>query len=139
MDSTYPHGSDYLSPEDLKALNHLRDQIVATTISKGFRDPPKGISYELWQTESFKGLRAAIFAANLHGETSELWEAARKGILHQPCDKLPELTNAEEEIADIIIRALDLADFLGVNPARAVALKARFNASREHRHGGKLF
>ena len=125
-------------PEDLDVLRRLTDRLVATTISKGFREPPSGISYELWASESLKPIRAAIFTANLHGETSELWEAARKGTLDKPCDKTPGLTCAEEEVADIIIRALDLANFLGVDPARAIALKAEYNESRPYRHGGKL-
>lgn len=82
---------------------------------------------------------------NLHGEVSELWEALREGRLHNPCDKsdkmeeagLPVLSCLEEELADVVIRALDDAQYLGVDIAFAVAAKHAFNATREHRHGGK--
>ena len=127
-----------LDPEDLNVLRRLTDRLVATTISKGFREPPPMITHAVWESEALKPVRVAIFTANLHGETSELWEAARKGQLDKPCDKTPGLTCAEEEIADIIIRALDLAHFLKVDPARAIALKAEYNESRPFRHGGKL-
>lgn len=50
---------------------------------------------------------------------------------------VPVLTCAEEELADIIIRAMDTAKRLGVNIGRAIAVKHAFNATRPHRHGGK--
>jgi len=42
------------------------------------------------------------------GEVSELYEAIRKGKENDPCDKEGlDLTNAEEELADIAIRIFD--------------------------------
>jgi hypothetical protein len=81
-----------------------------------------------------------------HEEASDFWTAYRKGTLHLPCDKalamatqsLPELTCAEEEIADEIIRALDKAYMHGVDVAKAVSTKIAHNASRHHLHGGTL-
>ncbi len=91
-------------------------------------------------------IRAAVYAANLHGEQSEMWEAARDGKLHAPCDKaqkmtdkgLPALTCAEEELADIIIRCLDNAAEFNVDIAKAVAVKMAYNSGRPFQHGGKL-
>ena len=79
--------------------------------------------------------RVAKFCANLHGEVSELWEAARKGHLSLNCDKQVGLTCAEEELADIVIRAFDTAHALGLDIGRAVALKSEYNESRPHMHG----
>ena len=76
-------------------------------------------------------------AANLHGEVSELWEAARKGNVHVPCDKTESLTCGEEELADIFIRCVDTAIRLGIDIQSAVVKKFEFNKSRPHRHGGK--
>lgn len=83
--------------------------------------------------------------ANLHGEVSELWEAERKRQLNEECDKglkmrelgVTPLTCLEEELADIIIRAMDVAVRLGVDIAGAVESKHVYNASREYRHGNK--
>lgn len=80
----------------------------------------------------------AKHVANLHGEVSELWECVRKGTLFTPCSKVPEITNAEEELADIIIRALHTAASLGVDIDKAVRLKHGYNQTRPYRHGGKL-
>ena len=82
---------------------------------------------------------------NLHSEVSELHDAWRNGQFNEPCDKsdkmilagIPELTCAEEEYADIIIRALDQCRRLGVDITRAIAIKHQYNTTREPMHGGK--
>jgi len=134
--------------DDLDILRKLMAAIVANSTSKGFRQPPpgSGITQEQWDSPAMTSVRAAVFTANQHGEASEFWEAARKGSLAQLCDKatkmaemgLPTLTDAEEEIADEIIRALDKAEYFGVDPAKAVATKHAYNRGRAFRHGGKL-
>jgi hypothetical protein len=134
------------TPQSLEILNQLRDHVAENAKSKGFKEPPKGIAREVWFSPELDVIRNAVYAANLHGEQSELWEAARKGHLHVPCDKaekmvekgLPALTCAEEELADIIIRALDNAADLGVDIGKALAVKMAFNSGRPFQHGGKL-
>lgn len=82
---------------------------------------------------------------NLHDEVSELHEAWRNGCLHEPCDKAEQMKAAditplsclEEELADIVIRVLDNARRLNVDIQSSIERKHRFNATREHRHGGK--
>jgi NTP pyrophosphatase (non-canonical NTP hydrolase) len=120
--------------QDLATLNTLRDHVHAVATEKGFHDPDL----------EAKGMSRYI--ANLHGEVTELWDAYREDKLNAPCDKaekmlavgLPALTCAEEEIADIIIRALDTARAHNVDVAYAVATKDAFNQTRENRHGGKI-
>lgn len=77
--------------------------------------------------------------SNLHGEVSELWEAYRLDRLRKPCDKnTPEpLTCAEEELADILIRVLDISCDLGIDIARAVRVKHMYNTNRPYKHGNK--
>ena len=131
---------------DLSILNDLRDEIAKNAERKGFKEPPPGISPELWASEKWAHIRMAVYTANEHGEVSEMWESARAGTLGKPCDKsekmvalgLDPLTCAEEEIADIIIRAFDTAHEFGVDIAKAVRTKMLYNASRPLRHGGKL-
>lgn len=109
------------------ALNEIAQAVYANAKAKGFYDDPETeIQYLSRHT------------ANVHGEVSELWEAARRSNLRGPCDKPIPLTCEEEETADIIIRCLDYAARRGLNIGRAVRLKHDYNTLREHRHGGKL-
>ena len=132
--------------DQLELFNLVRDHVAANAKNKGFKDPPPGIPHEVWYSKALDHIRSAVYASNLHGEQSELWEAARKGKLHAPCDKademkergLPVLSCVEEELADIIIRTLDNAAEFNVDIAKAVAVKMAFNSGRPFQHGGKL-
>jgi NTP pyrophosphatase (non-canonical NTP hydrolase) len=132
--------------EQLEVLNDVRDHVAQTATEHGFKEPPPGIPAEVWNSPALDVFRAAVYTANLHGEVSEVWEAARKGHLKEPCDKakemqacgLPVLTCVEEEIADVIIRALDDAAEFKVDVAGVLAVKMAFNERRAFRHGGKL-
>lgn len=134
------------SANQLTLLNSLRDYIGANATAKGFRDKfSEGLTQEQWEGPVGDLIRAAVFTANQHGESSEFWEAFRKGTLYEPCDKapkmveagIPPLTCGEEEIADEIIRVLDKAEIYGIDVAKAVASKMAFNATREKLHGNK--
>lgn len=65
-------------------------------------------------------------------------KCARGEDLDKQCDKPVTMTCAEEELADIIIRALDTAYALKVDIDWAVGQKHFYNTSRPFRHGGKL-
>jgi len=43
----------------------------------------------------------------------------------------------EDELADIMIRVMDLAAFKGVNLEKHIKVKMRYNALRPHKHGKK--
>ncbi len=107
-------------------LNELATEITKINSAKGFRDKLATSTHPL-----------AVALMNLQSEISELWEAYRRGKLHDPCDKGIDLTCAEEELADIIIRTLDTADFLGIDIDAAVQKKIEYNRTRPLRHGGK--
>jgi NTP pyrophosphatase (non-canonical NTP hydrolase) len=118
-------------------LNDWAQEVGQYCVEKGWRE----------QVEAEPSIdELAIHCANLHGEVSELWEAGRRQKLFALCDKSEEmksrciepLTNLEEELADVIIRALDTAVAFGVNIQAAVALKMAYNKTRPVRHGGKV-
>ena len=121
--------------EELHGLACFGESVANNTVAKGFRELDPPLTREIVST----------FTSNLHGEVSELWEAYRAGKLSEPCDKaekmkamgLVPLTYAEEEIADIIIRALDTANAIGVDVRIALAVKHLYNTTRERLHGGK--
>ncbi len=89
-----------------------------------------------WHTEprSFGDLIALI-----HSELSEALEEFRAG--HQP-----HVTRLEEgkpegvpvELADVLIRIGDLCGRYGIDLERVVFDKMAYNATRPHRHGGKV-
>jgi len=105
-------------------------------------------TYEACKARGFHSGEPKVgdFCANLHGEVSELWEAYRNNTFDMFCNKAekmielgidPPLSCAEEELADIIIRALDMAKAFNIDIDRAVEAKEKYNATRSFRHGGK--
>lgn len=76
-------------------------------------------------------------------EIAEAMEGVRKGI---PDDKLPHRPMLEVELADAVIRIMDLAGGAGLDLPGAIAEKLAFNAQRaDHKpearraEGGKAF
>lgn len=117
-----------------KSLNQLANEIHALAKEKGW--------HKEGETEDAFIERCCN---NLHDEVSELHEAWRNNRLREPCDKAIDmkvhliypLTCLEEELADIIIRALDDSQRLGIDIEMAVESKHAFNKTRPIRHGGK--
>jgi len=111
-------------------LNLLAEEVYGVAKRSGFHDKPVDL---------------AVMLQNLAGEQAELWESFRKQTLNDLCDKadkmkeagLEPLTSIEEEMADIVIRALDTAVEHRVDIGRAVRLKNAFNKTRPFRHGNK--
>ena len=74
--------------------------------------------------------------ALIHSEVSEALEALRDGhIKYWIMSGKPE--GLEIELADTLIRILDLAEALGLDMGKAVAAKMAYNTERAYRHGGK--
>jgi len=108
----------------IDGLNDVAEAVLSISQAKGF-----------WEKDKEHNPQ---FAANLHGEVSELWEAYRKQRLQAQCDKTIPLTCQEEELADIIIHALEYAAFHNIDIEKAIVEKSAYNATRGWRHGGKV-
>lgn len=73
----------------------------------------------------------------MHSELSEALEALRHG--NPPDDKVMRFSGVEAELADVVIRIMDLAAARGWKVGEAIEAKAAMNKTRAHKHGGKAF
>ena len=60
-------------------------------------------------------------------------EALRKG--NNPDEHCPQFSGAEVELADVVIRIMDMAEARGWNVAGAIVAKHEFNKTRPYKHG----
>ena len=127
-------------------LNELSQQIHENAKSKGFYEGEKNTGEML---------------CLIHSEVSEALEADRKGKFTVLAEDwhLEGMANKnfgktfsdddvfkmrfedsvkdtfEDELADIMIRVMDLAAYRGIDIENHIKAKMRYNAMREHKHG----
>lgn len=110
---------------DFEALNAIGQAALETAKSKGFNTNEVGAEID-------QKLLLMV------GEIVEAQEELRSG--HTPVEiYYPALGGKPEgfpiELADLIIRTLQLAASQGIDIARAVEMKMRFNETRPEKHG----
>lgn len=105
-----------------QAWTYLAEDIHNNAKDKGWWDTEKKVPEELLL---------------LHAEVSEATEAMRKG--NPPDSHIPEFTGLEAELADVVIRIMDIAEGMNLRVSEAIIAKHEYNKGRSHRHGGKLF
>lgn len=83
-------------------------------------------SHGFWaESEGSAALHEEVQFGRIHSEVGEAYRAWRLGDIE-------ELT---EELADIVIRVLDLAGHWNMSIEKAVADKMAYNLTRPYRHG----
>jgi NTP pyrophosphatase (non-canonical NTP hydrolase) len=124
-------------------IKETQQQVHTMAISKGW-----------WPELNFGPIshqRIAVALSLIHSEVSEALEEVRSDNLETywvtptkervdsrdeaPPDAKPE--GLPIELADVVIRCMDLAGALGIDLEQAIADKVAFNANRKHRHGGR--
>lgn len=118
-------------------INELSSQIHEINRKNGFYEDKKNIGEML---------------ALIHSEVSEALEADRKDRHAHPDIALLNSTiidvrtakshfeefikdTFEDELADVMIRVMDMAAFLGIDLEAHIKAKVRYNSMREYKHG----
>lgn len=102
------------------------DDAYATATDKGWHEKPDKTFGE--------------YIALIHSEVSEALEAYRDKPLAVTQIEVSEGGKPEgvaSELADVLIRIFDMSADLGIPLVRALDMKAEYNTTRSHRHGGK--
>lgn len=109
------------------SLNELRDRVHALAVSKGW--------YEDRDVSDPNVLGSML--ALIHSEVSEALEDVRKTQIALDYEANGKPVGLPSELADVIIRVLDMCGAMGIDIEKAVEMKHAYNATRTHRHGGK--
>lgn len=146
----------------MTTLNELRDDIHENAKSKGFYDDEDYLKNRCFGDDSLKHAFFAQKIALITSELSESLEADRKNkradlivFERSVCELKDENSfgntefttlfqkyvkdTVEDEIADSIIRILDLCGWLEIDIERHVDLKMRYNSQRECKHGKSYY
>ena len=107
-----------------EVFNTAAEEVYQTSLEKG------------WRREDEQRNKGEMIAL-VHSELSEALEALRYG--NPPDDKIPEFSGAAAELADVIIRVMDISVDGGYRVGEAVEAKMAFNKTRPFKHGGKKF
>lgn len=105
----------------MQVMNRMQKRVHQTAKSKGWHDDIK-IPEKLMLIVS---------------EVSEALEAWREQGLRYGIDKNGKPYGFESELADTMIRIMDLAEYYKIPLARRILEKDNYNQTREYKHGGK--
>lgn len=108
-------------------IRNLQGDIHEENVRKGW-----------WETDEDKSIPTKL--ALIHSEVSEALEEYREDRMKIWFHSVEENNKPEGfgiELADTLIRILDLAEYLGIDMEECIGTKMRYNATRPYRHGGK--
>lgn len=106
----------------IESFNTLAQAVHENAREKGFWDQPRN-----------NGEMIAL----MHEELSEALSCLRKAP-EGPDSHCMEYRGVEVELADLVIRLMDMAHSRGYDVAEALVAKMAYNQGREYRHGRKF-
>lgn len=109
------------------AFRNVQRAVHGNSVEHGFWDDyPQDLNAD----------QVAAKLALIHSEISEALEAVRDN--YPESQKIAVTGQFEEELADAVIRIMDLAEYTGVDVAKALIEKAVYNRSRPFKHGKSI-
>ena len=113
----------------------LQEEIGAINAANGWHDRLN----KLWGDHDDAGIADHVVAklALIGTEVAEAIEDMRDGRIEATVTDTGKPVGLPSELADIIIRTIDLAYVLGVDIDEAIVTKIAANRGRGHMHGGK--
>jgi NTP pyrophosphatase (non-canonical NTP hydrolase) len=111
--------TDVAARQFISAFKTLAKDANETALSKGFDN-----------TETPELIQIAL----IHSELGEATEAIRKNLTD---DHIPDFKGVEAELADAVIRIMNMAEAKHLRVAEAIIAKMKYNKTRPFRHGGK--
>lgn len=141
----------------MKTLNELRNEIHANAIEKGFYDNPREVGTSLMLivselAEALEADREGFYCGGFnryekckkgefelkHKQETDVRYMPRSPLLIKSADKIKidafemYIKNTfEDELADTVIRVLDLCGYLNIDIERHVKMKMKYNKLRE--------
>ena len=112
-------------------FNEMMDKAYGAAEKAGWWDKPLDTPEQLLALDKEHLLLVMM-------EVAEAGEAIRRPTAEQ--DKhIPEFTELEAELADVVLRCMNYAKGRGLDLAGAIECKHNYNMNRPYKHGGKKF
>ena len=118
---------DFITTDDIKEYVYGKFADFFGHISRSVHN--NAVAHGWWEEPREDGTLIALIMS----EAAEALEALRKG--NKPDEHCPQFSGAEVELADVIIRIMDMAEARGWNVAGAIVAKHEFNKGRPYKHG----